>query len=72
MEAMMLKISPGKETSEVTIIKDYRNFQNMISRLNGEPPPPCCYCTSKQIWHCSLAGEECSIYRLYCSEYSTC
>jgi len=68
---MMLKTSPGKETKEVTYAKDNRNFQNMISLLTSEPQPPCCYCTAKQVWRCSLKGKECSIYRLYSSEYCT-
>jgi hypothetical protein len=68
MKTTMLRISPGKRTGEMAFAEEYRDLQCVISRISGEPPPPCYYCTAEQLWNCSETGTECSVFRHYCSE----
>jgi hypothetical protein len=68
MKTTTLRISPGKGTREMAFAEEYREFQWVISRVSGEPPPPCYYCTADQLWNCAETGTECSVFKHYCAE----
>ena len=46
---------------------EYRDMQNLISRLGDDPLPPCYYCQPVQIWNCSRTSRQCKRFREYCS-----
>lgn len=70
MEATMLKNPVKQRNREVKFATEYRDLQRTVSRLRGEPPPPCCYCATTQIWRCACTGRECSVFTRYCFDNS--
>jgi hypothetical protein len=60
----------NNDDSITSFARDYRNMQNLVSRLSDDPLPPCYYCRPEQIWSCSQTSRECRRFRDYCSGQS--
>lgn len=46
---------------------EYWTLQREVTRMTGEPLPPCYYCTASRIWNCSKSGDDCTAFRAYCT-----
>lgn len=62
----MVKNPEKQRNKEMQFATEYRDLQRTVSRMRGEPPPPCCYCATSQIWRCACTGQECSVFTRYC------